>query len=146
MNTRVIQKIPGVVVTPFRIRARLKKLLGGSDPAASPTPSVPRYTVEFELADGSTFQTQAKHEDSLVLASGRGPNPIATGCSDGTCGTCRVEVLAGHDQLTPPTQHELETRASNGVPESERLGCQTLVLGEGVRVRIVNVLGDELVE
>jgi ferredoxin len=133
-------------VTPFRIRARLKKLLGrdaAPEPARAPTP---RFTVTFELPDGSTFQTQAKQEDSLVLASGRGPNPIATGCSDGTCGTCRVVVLAGGDQLTPPTEHETRTKAASGVPADERLGCQTLVLGDGVRVRIVNVLGEELVE
>ena len=37
----------------------------------------------------------AKHEDSLVLASGRGPMPINTGCADGTCGTCQVDVLKG---------------------------------------------------
>lgn len=133
-------------MTPFRIRARLKKLLGlGGEPEPA-RPPTPRYTVTFELPDGSSFETKAKHEDSLVLASGRGPNPISTGCSDGTCGTCRVVVLAGGDLLTPPTEHEARTKAANQVPDDERLGCQTLVLGEGVRVRIVNVLGEELVE
>lgn len=133
-------------MTPFRIRARLKKLLGldGSSPG-SDRPVVPRFDVHFELADGSSFTTKAKKEDSLVLASGRGPNPIATGCADGTCGTCRVVVLDGLDLLTAPTEHEQATKAAAAVPASERLGCQTLVLGEGVRVRIVNVLGEELV-
>lgn len=134
-------------MTPFNIRKLIKKLLGidksGDRPASQP---VARYTVAFELPDGSSYTVKARHEDSLVLASGRGANPIATGCSDGTCGTCRVVVLEGEDQLTPATEHEAGTRRANEVPETERLGCQTLVLGEGVRVRIVNVLGEEIVD
>jgi ferredoxin len=134
-------------VTPFNIRKLVKKLLGidksGDDPSSKPAA---RYSVTFELPDGSSYAIKARHEDSLVLASGRGAHPIATGCSDGTCGTCRVVVLEGGDQLTPATEHEARARRANGVPETERLGCQTLVLGEGVRVRIVNVLGEELVD
>lgn len=133
-------------MTPFRIRARLKKLLGLDASAAPDRPVVPRFDVTFELPDGSSYQTKAKKEDSLVLASGRGPNPIATGCADGTCGTCRVVVLEGAGMLTDPTEHETKTKKAAGVPDAERLACQTLVLGEGVKVRIVNVLGEELVE
>jgi len=133
-------------VTPFRIRARLKELLGLEQSPAPERPVVPRFPVVFELPDGSTYETRAKKEDSLVLASGRGPNPIATGCSDGSCGTCRVVVLEGADMLTEPTDHERRTKKTAGVPDEERLACQTLVLGEGVRVRIINVLGEELVD
>ena len=134
-------------MTPFRIRARLKKLLGlDQSGGASERTVVPRFDVRFELPDGSSYLTKAKKEDSLVLASGRGPNPIATGCSDGTCGTCRVVVLGGADMLTDPTEHETKTKKAADVPDSERLACQTLVLGEGVSVRIVNVLGEEMVE
>lgn len=132
-------------MTPLRIRARLKKLLGLDGGAAPERPAVPRFDVHFELPDGSSYETKAKREDSLVLASGRGPNPIATGCADGTCGTCRVVVLSGADMLTEPTEHERKTKAAADVPDAERLACQTLVLGAGVRVRIVNVLGEEMV-
>ncbi len=107
---------------------------------------MPRFDVHFELPDGSSYVTKAKKEDSLVLASGRGPNPIATGCSDGTCGTCRVGVLSGADMLTGPTEHETRTKEAADVPDSERLACQTLVLGAGVSVRSVNVWGEERVE
>lgn len=134
-------------MTPFRIRARLKKLLGlDSSGGEADRPVVPRFDVHFELPDGSSYHTKAKKEDSLVLASGRGPSPIATGCADGTCGTCRVVVLEGADMLTEPTEHETKTKQAEGVPDAERLACQTLVLGAGVRVRIVNVLGEEMVE
>ena len=46
-----------------------------------------------------------------------------------------------HDQLTPETDHERTTKKNNNVAPEFRLGCQTGVLGEGIKVKIVNVLG-----
>lgn len=131
-------------MTPFGIRKKLKSLLGLDAPKGSTTPKeqeVPNYTVTFVLPDGSSYQARAKEGDTLVMSSNRGPQPIATGCADGSCGTCRVEVLLSHDQLTPETEHERNTKRANNVPGEYRLGCQTGVLGEGIKVRIVNVLG-----
>lgn len=133
-------------MTPFGIRKKLKALLGFGEPPKPSTPPRPKYPVTFVLPDGSDYEVEAKQGDSLVLASGRGPYPISTGCSDGTCGTCSVEVLDGADMLTPADSHEEETKKNNGVAEHMRLGCQTAVLGSGVKVRIVNVLGEDLVE
>ncbi|MDP6931373.1 MAG: 2Fe-2S iron-sulfur cluster-binding protein [Myxococcota bacterium] len=131
-------------MTPFGIRKKLKALMdGGRSEPPPPVPEVAKFQVQFILPDGSSYETTAKDGDSLVLASGRGPSPIATGCSDGTCATCRVEVKEGDGQLSPPTVHEAETRKANGVDESLRLGCQAAVLGEGVKVKIVNVFGEE---
>ena len=93
------------------------------------------------LPDGSSFTAKAKEGDTLVMSSNRGPSPIATGCADGTCATCRVEVLLCHDNLTPETEHVRVTMKSNNVPGEFRLGCQSGVLGEGIKVKIVNVLG-----
>ena len=134
-------------MTPFGIRKKLKSILGlqGSQPSTTTAqPEVNRYTVGFETPDGEQFTAQAKEGDTLVFASNRGPKPIATGCADGTCGTCQVEVLSSPDQLTPETDHERNTKKLNKVDREMRLGCQTGVLGEGVRVRITNVLGEEL--
>jgi ferredoxin len=133
-------------MTPFGIRKKLKSLLGldkGAEPAAKPAaPPVPRHAVRFELPKGGGYETQAKQEDTLVLASGRGPQPIATGCADSTCGTCRVEVLEGADQLSAPTDHEENTKRQNGVPAHMRLGCQARIQGPGLKVKIINVFGD----
>lgn len=132
-------------MTPFGIRKKLKSILGlGGTDTTSTTPKeqeVPTYKVDFVLPDGSGFTAKAKEGDTLVMSSNRGPSPIATGCADGTCATCRVEVLLCHDNLTPETDHERTTKKSNNVPGEYRLGCQTGVLGEGVKVKIVNVLG-----
>ena len=138
-------------MTPFGIRKKLKALikemLGGGDGGKAPSaPERPKWPVTFELPDGTSYQVDAKEHDSLVLASGRGPRPISTGCADGTCATCQVVVVAGEDQLTPADDHETKTKAENGVDPSRRLGCQTGVLGPGVHVKIINVLGEELAE
>lgn len=135
-------------MTPFQIRRRLKKLLGldNGGSSAPVEPARPTFDVTFECPDGSSYVTTAKEGDSLVLAAGRGPQPISTGCTDSSCGTCRVDVLAGHESLTEAFEHELKTKADVGVPDAQRLGCQTGVIGPGVRVRIVNVLGEELID
>jgi ferredoxin len=131
-------------MTPFGIRKKLKALIfGDSKTPVPPRPVIPRYSVTFELPDGTTYQADAKHEDSLVLASGRGPVPINTGCADGTCATCQVDVLEGAEMLSPQDEHEEKTKAENNVPAERRLGCQVAVLGEGVKVRIINVFGEE---
>ena len=136
-------------MTPFHIRAKLKALvkmaLGGGGAKDEPAPRV-SYTVTFEVPDGTTYETQAKDGDSIVLASGRGPLPINTGCADGTCATCRVDVLAGADSLTPQAGQEEKTKKDNGVPDAQRLGCQVGVIGPGVRVRIINVFGEEPID
>lgn len=131
-------------MTPFGIRKKLKSILGldqAPTSSAPKAPEVPNYTVTFVLPDGSTYNARAKEGDTLVMSSNRGPQPIATGCADGTCGTCRVDVILAHDQLTPETDHERNTKKANNVPVECRLGCQTGVLGEGIKVKIINVLG-----
>jgi len=133
-------------MTPFGIRKRIKSLLGMSKVAEPQAPARPTYEVTFECPDGSDYVVTAKEGDSLVLAAGRGPQPISTGCTDSTCGTCRVDVLAGAESLTEPDPHELKIKADVGVPDAQRLGCQTGVFGPGVRVRITNVLGEELID
>ena len=133
-------------MTPFKIRKRLKTLLGmGSSPTPQ-APALPTYEVRFDCPDGESYTVTGKEGDSLVLAAGRGPQPINTGCSDGTCGTCRVDVIAGEESLTAADGHEKQTKADVGVPEHQRLGCQTGIIGAGVVVRITNVLGEEIID
>ena len=133
-------------MTPFGLRKKLKKMLFGERIPHQKAPERPKHPVVFELSEGRTFTADAKEGDSLVLASGRGPFPIGTGCSDGTCATCRCEVLSGGDMLSQEDEKEIQTKKENGCDPSYRLGCQAAVLGPGVSVRIINVLGEDLVE
>jgi uncharacterized 2Fe-2S/4Fe-4S cluster protein (DUF4445 family) len=47
---------------------------------------------------------------------------------DGACGTCRVEVIDGWSQLTPPTPDETYKE----LDPPYRLGCQARLVGDVV--------------
>ena len=131
-------------MTPFGIRKKIKTLFGWDDgPKPPSTPPRPQYPVIFVLPNGEEVEAKAKEGDSLVLAAGRTAYPISTGCTDCSCGTCRIEVLAGGDSLTRELDRETETKKNNDVPEDFRLACQTAVIGSGVKIRIINVLGED---
>ena len=106
-------------MTPFGIRKRVKKILGLQKPPRPEAPKRPKYKVLFVLPDGNSYDAEAKEGDSLVLTSNRGAYPISQGCSDGTCGTCRVEVLEGHGALSQADGHEEETKNTMGMRDTE---------------------------
>lgn len=133
-------------MTPFGIRKKLKSLFGLDKKQEQSKPQRPKHVITFELSNGTSYQVEGKEGDSLVLVSGRGPYPIATGCADGTCATCKVEILEGIDNLSQPDEYEEKTKTENGVESHLRLGCQAAVLGPGIKARIINVLGEELVD
>ncbi|MGE4130320.1 MAG: 2Fe-2S iron-sulfur cluster-binding protein [Bdellovibrionales bacterium] len=57
--------------------------------------------------------------------------PVASSChGDGICGKCRVQVLAGQEHLSPPTELEKILRDRLKVPRDYRISCQTCVLGD----------------
>ena len=53
----------------------------------------------------------------------------------GQCTTCRVLVLEGKDNLTPPTNSELAIKKVKKFPDNVRLACQSRVVGDGVGVQ-----------
>jgi ferredoxin len=65
--------------------------------------------------------------------------PVEFSCRAASCGTCRVEVLAGAELLEPPGEDELRVlaRAAPRLARAERLACQAVVRpGPGlVRIR-----------
>ncbi len=133
-------------MTPFGIRKKLKSFVGlGGAPVKTDArkDETPRYDVVFVQPDGKEFTVQAKKFDSLVMASGRGDYPVPTGCADSSCGTCRVEVLAGAESLAAADEHEEKVKAENKVPEHMRLGCQTAVTGPGVKIQIIDLFAEQ---
>ena len=54
----------------------------------------------------------------------------------GRCTTCRLEVLAGAEHLTPPTEPELRYRAAERLLAHERLACQVRLLQGEVAGRV----------
>ena len=111
------------------------------DPKASSNPPRPKYAVTFVLPDGEEYQADAREGDSLVLASGRSEYPISTGCMDSSCGTCEVVVLAGMKVYLPLLARRPPPKKPIKLRMHIVLAVRHAVLGEGVKVQIVNVLG-----
>lgn len=65
---------------------------------------------EVELPDGSKI-AEACEEAGVPFA-----------CTEGVCGTCVVEVMEGHDNLSAPTQEEKDFLGDDAY--QERLACQ----------------------
>jgi len=130
----------------FGLRKRIKAVLGGSTSSATKSPPTPTHEVIFECPDGERYTAIAEEGDSLLWTSSRGEQPIDSSCTDGTCGTCRVEVVSGEGSLSEARAHEEKTKADVGVPAQQRLGCHAGVFGDGVVVRIINVLGEETID
>lgn len=61
---------------------------------------------------------------------------------NGTCGTCRVEILHNSDLIQPPSEYEREAIQELTLKSSERLSCQTEInlssKENNLRVKIVN--------
>jgi ferredoxin len=123
-------------VTPFRLRERLRRVW-----TAGPADDAP-VEVEFVLPDGSTGRGRGEARYTLVMASQNLATPIATGCPDGGCGGCSVEILAGVDALAAPSDAEVrsfEQRAGRKPSPTERLACHARVMRTGARVRVSRV-------
>lgn len=119
-------------MTPWGIRNRIKTALGRGKPERSAG-----YTLTLVLPDGSAHEVQAEERYTLVMASQSLETPIATGCPDGHCGDCAVDVLDERG-LAAPTDAEAKLLREKGKP-GQRLACHARVTGSGARVRVHNV-------
>lgn len=124
-------------MTPFGLRRRLKEALGIA-------PSGPRdeATVQLDvvLPDGSAHTVRCEPRYTLVMATQTLATPIATGCPDGHCGGCHVDVLAGAEALVAPSAAELRLLGEKHPGRSDaRLACHAKVASSGARIRVHSV-------
>ncbi len=90
-----------------------------------------RVTVDY---DGG-LSAQGRSGLSILELSRLGDVPHAHVCSGrGRCGTCRVRVESGAEQLSPIGEAERATLSRVGAGAGERLACQARVSGPGVAV------------
>jgi len=131
-------------MTPFKIRERLKRLLGlePGEKSRDTAPPPPREKVTLILVDGDgneqTYDGGAG--DTPLFISGNMKKPIGSGCNDSSCATCRIEVLEGAENLAPQDERERETLKENGHSEDLRLGCRTEILKGTIKVRAYEFL------
>ncbi len=128
------------MATPLGIRRRIKRLLG-IDPGpvtasadASPPPPAP-VGLTLVGPDGSEASCTAAPGSTILATSGKLRRPLASGCADSTCGTCRVEVLDGAEHLSPQDGRERATLRENGLPGAYRLACRAEIVTGNVKVR-----------
>ena len=73
----------------------------------------------------------AKSDETLLDVARRAGVPLGNSCGGvGICSRCKVRVVAGAENLTPPTSVETRFAAARGFAEDERMACQAVVLGE----------------
>lgn len=71
--------------------------------------------VEIEAPDGAALVDLCDEHNA----------PIPFNCRSASCGTCRIHVLVGADELLPPAEDELDLLdVFNLAPPLVRLTCQ----------------------
>lgn len=77
--------------------------------------------LEIEVSKGTSMQDAAEE----ALAS------LPFGCRSGSCGTCRLNVIEGMENLNPMTDREKDLFENlTEVDSQERLGCQIEINGD----------------
>lgn len=119
----------------FGIRNKLKEFVG-IRPSREKTPE---YSVSFVLPDGTEYTVTAEEKYTIHMASQGLETPIATGCPDGTCGSCYVDVLSGGASLSERTDNENDAykgHYNKDLPADQRLACHARIMGPGVKARV----------
>ncbi len=77
---------------------------------------------------------EVRDNDNFDLVDRAEELGVAFGCQDGRCGSCRIEIVSGMENLTDRTRNELDA----GLTEDEpfRLACQCKIKWGLVKVRI----------
>ena len=74
---------------------------------------------------------EAKSDETLLDVARRAGVPLGNSCGGvGICSRCKVRIVAGAENLTPPTTVETRFAAARGFAEDERMACQAVVLGD----------------
>jgi 2Fe-2S ferredoxin len=87
--------------------------------------------VVTESRAGASMKLHVQHGAAVMDACDAAGAPIQFCCRSASCGTCRVEVLRGGDQLVPAGPDELLMLAVfDADPARVRLVCQLRVRNE----------------
>jgi ferredoxin len=74
---------------------------------------------------------EAKTDETVLDVARRANVPLGNSCGGiGVCSRCKVRLVAGAENLTPPTSVETRFAAARGFAADERMACQAVVTGE----------------
>jgi ferredoxin len=80
------------------------------------------------LPSGQTYDVT--EGTTILVAAIQNGLQLRHDCTEGICGTDRVRVVAGQENLTAKTQNEELTLEMMNAGEEERLGCIARILGD----------------
>jgi ferredoxin len=86
---------------------------------------MPKITL---LSNGKTYEVQPG--TSFLAFCQETDAPHDFGCTVGSCGTCRLVLVKGTENVNQPTGEELETVEMCTDVDGARLGCQLIVRGD----------------
>jgi 2Fe-2S ferredoxin len=98
-----------------------------------------RSTVKLiaESPAGRVVEIDAPGGSALVDLFDEHQAPVPFNCRSASCGMCRVHVLEGADDLSPPAEDELDLLAVfDQAPPLVRLACQARLRERAARVRV----------
>jgi ferredoxin len=82
-----------------------------------------------------TFQTSGKSievdkDTNLLRTSIRYEGAVPFKCGGGLCGTCRVQIVDGHENLSKVMKKEIDRLGQEKIDQGYRLACQTFLTGD----------------
>jgi len=90
--------------------------------------------VRFLSPDGE-LEVDVPEGGSLVDVCDEYEAPVPFSCRSASCGTCRIDVLEGLDELEPPSDEEADVLRVFADPPTRRLACSAkLRAGPGLIV------------
>ena len=74
---------------------------------------------------------EARDDESLLEVARRAAIPLGNSCGGvGICTRCKVRVVTGAENLSPPTSIESRFGSARGFAPDERMACQAVVKGD----------------
>ena len=85
------------------------------------------------------FQTSGKtievpQDANLLRTSIRYEGSVPYKCGGGICGTCRVRIVDGHENLSKIMKKEVDRLGSDAINQGYRLACQTFIIDGEITV------------
>jgi len=74
---------------------------------------------------------EAKENETVLDVARRAGVPLGNSCGGvGICARCKVQVLSGGENLSPPTSIEVRFGSARGFQPDDRMACQAVVGGD----------------
>ncbi|MCU6794093.1 (2Fe-2S)-binding protein [Paenibacillus sp. WQ 127069] len=80
------------------------------------------------LTSGKTIEVQP--DANLLRTSIRYEGSVPFKCGGGLCGTCRVRIVDGQENLSKVMKKELDRLGNESIDQGYRLACQTFIAGD----------------